>query len=125
MFHEITLQVFSTGWLVGVGALLVTAVVLLTFPLRGGNGQHAGSGPGALTVWALQKSIRERSELSEFARYFIAVLEADRRPGTARMRARTEPPPYIGAHRLRERFHADVCHPRVQVELGPALIRPH
>ncbi|WP_139274099.1 hypothetical protein [Saccharopolyspora flava] len=108
-----------------MGALLVTAVFLLTFPLRGGHGQHAGSGPGALTVWKLQKTIRDRSELSDFARYFIAVLEADRRPGTARQRARTEPPPYIGTHRRRELFHPDVVHPRVRITLSPGLVRPH
>ncbi|SDK62928.1 hypothetical protein SAMN04487820_11077 [Actinopolyspora mzabensis] len=38
---------FGPIWLLGV----VLAVVLCTFlPLRGGNGQHAEAGPGALTV---------------------------------------------------------------------------
>ncbi|GAB3556889.1 hypothetical protein J2S53_004253 [Actinopolyspora lacussalsi] len=41
---------FGPIWLLGV----VLAVVLCTFlPLRGGNGQHADAGPGALTVRSL------------------------------------------------------------------------
>ncbi|MEB3370742.1 hypothetical protein [Saccharopolyspora mangrovi] len=126
MIQVFTLPVLSPGLLFAVGTLLVTAVFLLTFPLRGGHGQHAGSGPGALTVWALRDSLIARSALnSEFAVFFREVLRAERHLGPARLRARTEPPPYVGAHRKIVEHVADVVHPRVQVRLDPDAFRPH
>lgn len=125
MIEEFALAVVSPGVFIAGGALFVTAVFLLTFPLRGGNGQHAGAGPGALTVWSLRDSLHARSSRHpEFAELFRAALREERRFGPARVRAELEPPPYVGVHRKMVEFVADVVHPGVQVHLDPGALRP-
>lgn len=126
MFHGFTLLESSPGWLVVAGALLVTAVFLLTFPLRGGHGQHAGSGPGALTVWALRESLKPRSPHFDYIAELFRLMRLEPKPvGPARVRAKLEPPPYVGAHRIRAEDLVDFIHPRVEVYLDPAALRPH
>lgn len=126
MIHDFTLPVISPGLLIAVAALFVTTVFLLTFPLRGGNGQHAGAGPGALTVWALRESLTAPSiRHPEFAALFKAALREQKHFGPARLRAKLEPPPYVGAHRKLVEHVVDAVHPRVQVCLDPDEVRPH
>lgn len=126
MFHVITLLESSPGWFVVAGALFVTAVFLLTFPLRGGHGQHAGSGPGALTVWALRESLKPRSpHFHEIAELFRLMMLEAKPVGPARLRQKLEPPPYVGAHRRRDETPVELIHPRVDVYLDPAALRPH
>ncbi|RRO13723.1 hypothetical protein EIL87_22315 [Saccharopolyspora rhizosphaerae] len=126
MFHAFTLPEVSPGLLIAAGSLLVTVVFLLTFPLRGGHGQHAGSGPGTLTVWALRESLaKPPAQPSEIAAFLLEAMRAERRPGTARERAKLEPPPYVGVHRKAVEHVIDVVHPRVPVFLAPGALRPH
>ncbi len=43
---------------VAVGVFAVcTAAALAVMPLRGGYGQHAGAGPGAVTVWQIRDAV--------------------------------------------------------------------
>ena len=126
MFHGFKLLELSSEWLVVAGSLFVTAVFLLTFPLRGGHGQHAGSGPGALTVWALRESLKPRSpHFHEIAELFRLMSLEPKPVGPARVREKLEPPPYVGAHRSQVEDLVELIHPRVEVYLDPAALRPH
>ncbi len=91
----------------GSVAILVLFRVL---PLRGGNGQHAGAGPGALTVWQL-RAAASRHEVA----HGNAPFDAARRDtpvghiGFSRaeraLREILDPVPddgYVGRHRLSE-----------------------
>lgn len=121
------LLVHSPGGVVPGGALLVTALVLLVLPLRGGHGKHAGAGPGAFDVWRAQRSAtRPHPEFAEFRALLMEMMREERElePGV-RARARTEPPTYVGKHRLVEPFVVELFHPRVNAFPGPGVVRPH
>lgn len=121
------LLVHSPGGVASGGTLLVTVLFLLVFPLRGGHGKHAGAGPGALDVWRVRRSATQPvSEFADFTALFIEMMREERElEPLARVRAKTEPPPYVGKHRLVVPFVVESFHPRVEVLLGPGVTRPH
>ncbi|TWF94620.1 hypothetical protein [Saccharopolyspora dendranthemae] len=127
MTETIMLLVHSPGGIASGGTLLVTALFLLVFPLRGGHGKHAGAGPGALDVWQVQRNATQPiAKFTEFTTLLMEMMREERElePGV-RVRARTEPPPYVGKHRLVVPFVVETFHPRVKVLLGPGVTRPH
>lgn len=94
------------------GFILVTGVFALTFPLRGGNGQHAHAGPGALTVPQLDARVKTAPRPRKPNPEQLARLVAQAEYLPKRMRDKLElPPPYVGKHRLIEwppEFKADL-----------------
>ncbi|WP_190821134.1 hypothetical protein [Saccharopolyspora pogona] len=46
-----------SAYLAVIGAFVVVAGVLAVIPIRGGTGQHAGAGPGAVMVWQLSEAL--------------------------------------------------------------------
>ncbi|MGW1677040.1 hypothetical protein [Saccharopolyspora sp. NPDC002376] len=90
--------------------------ILALIPIRGGNGQHAGAGPGAVMVWQLSETLEaERTARTTRPRIPAISIETADRPGdpTASKQTVDEPPPenvirwpeepvaeYVGRHRL-------------------------
>ncbi|GAB3674849.1 hypothetical protein [Saccharopolyspora tripterygii] len=122
-----TLLVHSPGAVVSGGTLLVTAVFLLVFPLRGGHGKHAGAGPGALDVRRVQRNATQPApKFADATALFIEIMREERelRAGIP-LRRWTEPPPYVGKHRAEDPFVFETYHPRVDVFVGPGVMAAH
>ncbi|MGW5648584.1 hypothetical protein ACWEV3_42410 [Saccharopolyspora sp. NPDC003752] len=82
------------GSLAAIGAFAAVAGVLAVIPIRGGTGQHAGAGPGAVMVWQLTEALEaERSAA-------VSIETADD-PAEEEIRWPEEPmTEYVGRHRL-------------------------
>ncbi|MEU6270167.1 hypothetical protein [Saccharopolyspora shandongensis] len=82
------------GYLAVLGAFAAVAGVLAVMPIRGGTGQHAGAGPGAVMVWQLTEALEaERSAA-------VSIETADD-PPEEEIRWPEEPvAEYVGRHRL-------------------------
>lgn len=51
-----------------VGAVACLSAVSAVLPLRGGNGQHAHAGPGAVSVWQISQAVAaERHNKDDYA----------------------------------------------------------
>ncbi|MFI0467942.1 hypothetical protein ACH347_28005 [Saccharopolyspora sp. 5N102] len=86
------------GYVAALGAFAVVAGVLAVIPIRGGTGQHAGPGPGAVMVWQLSEAL----EAERTARIAAVSIEtADDPPPEEEIRWPPEPvAEYVGRHRL-------------------------
>lgn len=117
-------------YLAVIGAFIVAAGVLAFVPIRGGTGQHAGAGPGAVMVWQLSEALEAERN----------VRLASPRIPTVSIETVEEPPPedvirwpeeeirwpaepvaeYVGRHRLR--WDIDEHPPcLVDIQLGPGF----
>ncbi|MFB9568013.1 hypothetical protein [Saccharopolyspora hordei] len=99
---------------------LVSSAVLgvLVVPIRGGNGQHAGAGPGTVMVWQLRDAITAERASSAIP----GGIARPRSTGVADQDARREPPAeeYVGRHRLA--WDVDEHSPcPVDLRLGPGF----
>lgn len=105
-----------------VGFLTVAGLFALFFPLRGGDGQHAHAGPGALTVGQLGDRMKTAARPRVLDPDHFARLAAQAECLPKRMRQKLDlPPPYVGRHRLIEwppEFKADFHPPRAEVVLA-------
>jgi hypothetical protein len=103
------------------GFIAVTGVLTLVLPLRGGNGQHAHAGPGALTVPQLDARVEAAPRPPKPDPEQLARLAAQAEYLPRRMREKLElPPPYVGRHRLIEwppAFKADFHPLRADIAL--------
>ncbi|GAA4611178.1 hypothetical protein GCM10023108_02320 [Saccharopolyspora hordei] len=101
--------------------LLAAAVLVAVFPLRGGHGQHAGAGPGTLTVRQVREAVRP-DPVDVFATMTEQECQAYLDERTRRKLAAV-PPPYVGKHRLAIEDLVDEFHPRVAVALHPRVLQ--
>ncbi|MEV6232209.1 hypothetical protein AB0L88_30550 [Saccharopolyspora shandongensis] len=85
------------GYLAVLGAFAVVAGALAVMPIRGGTGQHAGAGPGAVMVWQLSEAL----EAERAARIAAVSVETADDPLEEEIRWPEEPvAEYVGRHRL-------------------------
>ncbi|QIZ35253.1 hypothetical protein [Saccharopolyspora sp. ASAGF58] len=108
-----------------IGALAAAAAFVAVFPLRGGNGQHAGAGPGVVSVWQIRDTVQcapsrqseavSRDVFDTMAEEACQAYLAER----CRRKLGAEPPPYVGKHRLAIEDLVDEFHPKVTITLGP------
>ncbi|TDD51375.1 hypothetical protein [Saccharopolyspora elongata] len=86
---------YPIGYLAVLGVFAAVAGVLAVMPIRGGTGQHAGAGPGAVMVWQLTEALEaERSAA-------VSIETADDPAPEEEIRWPEEPvAEYVGRHRL-------------------------
>lgn len=110
-----------------LGVLAVAAVFVAVFPLRGGHGQHAGAGPGAVNVWQVQENVRTavaRQPVHDDA--FATMTDEECR---AYLDERTQrklaavPPPYVGKHRLAIEDLVEEFYPKVTIAVDPRVLQ--
>ncbi|GAA2334686.1 hypothetical protein GCM10009854_08050 [Saccharopolyspora halophila] len=105
-----------------VGFVAVAGLLAAVFPLRGGSGQHAHAGPGALTV----PQLRDRMETAARPRIpgpeQLARLAAHAECLPKRMRQKLDlPPGYVGRHRLIEwppEYKVEFHPPRAEISFA-------
>jgi hypothetical protein len=112
-----------------IGVLTAAMAFVAVFPLRGGNGQHAGAGPGAVSVWQIRDTMQaaatrhlesgERDVFDDMTDEQCRAYLADR----CRRKLAAEPPDYVGRHRLAIDDLVDEIHPKVTITLAADLFR--
>ncbi|MEV0082524.1 hypothetical protein [Saccharopolyspora sp. NPDC050642] len=113
-----------------IGLLAAAAALVAAFPLRGGNGQHAGAGLGSVSVWQIrdtmqaaatrQPEVRERTAFEDMVAEHCRAYLAERRRTLA-----AETPPYVGKHRLATEDLVDEIDPPITATLATTAFRPH
>ncbi|MEV0696437.1 hypothetical protein AB0I53_00750 [Saccharopolyspora sp. NPDC050389] len=113
-----------------IGLLAAAAAFVAVFPLRGGNGQHAGAGLGSVSVWQMrdtmqaaatrQPEVRERTVFEDMVAERCRAYLAERHRTLA-----AETPPYVGKHRLAIEDLVDEIYPPAIITLAPTAIHPY
>ncbi|MGW1682117.1 hypothetical protein [Saccharopolyspora sp. NPDC002376] len=106
-----------------LGVLAAAAVFVAVFPLRGGHGQHAGAGPGVISVWQMREVVQSPAARQPV---FDTMTDEECRAyldERTRQKLAAVPPPYVGKHRLAIEDLVDEHHPQVAVTLDPRVLQ--